>query len=77
MVIEKNSMKVLLKEEWLADSHLKRWNTINCYDKTNQCNCNNDENFVELCEQDSCVVGRIDTIICLKCNAIKDFKIIK
>mgnify|MGYP006421053933 CR=1 FL=1 len=64
-----------LKEDWIKDEELKHWNSKGCLDKTD-CNCNN-PNLIELQEQDSCIRGRIDTVICKDCNQVKSFKIIR
>ena len=69
-------MIALLKEDWLKDPNLKKWNSVRCTEKQN-CTCNTDEHHVELWEQDFCVRGRIDTVICTKCDSIKTFNIIR
>ena len=69
-------MVSLLREEWLMDPKLKKWNSIECTE-VGKCNCDTDKNHVELWEQDSCVRGRIDTIICTLCDTIKSFNIVR
>ena len=64
-----------LREEWINDPKLKHWNGRSCTED-NKCGCS-DPKLVELWEQDSCVRGRIDTIICTNCNKVQSFKIIR
>lgn len=64
-----------LKEEWIKDPQLKHWNNESCV-QDNKCGCSEPQ-LVELWEQDSCVRGRIDTIVCTKCNKVKSFNIIR
>ena len=64
-----------LKEEWINDPQLKHWSGVSCV-QDNKCGCS-DPKLVELWEQDSCVRGRIDTIICTNCNKVQSFKIIR
>lgn len=65
-----------LREEWINDPQLKHWALISCV-QDDKCGCSDDSHLVELWEHDSCVRGRIDTIICTECNKIKSFKIIR
>jgi hypothetical protein len=65
-----------LREEWINDPQLKHWVSISSV-QDNKCGCFDDSHLVELWEHDSCVRGRIDTIICTECNKIKSFKIIR
>jgi hypothetical protein len=65
-----------LREEWINDPHLKHWVSVSSV-QDNKCGCSDDFNLVELWEHDSCVIGRIDTVVCTKCNRIKSFKIIR
>lgn len=65
----------LLKSEWITNPNLKHWNNKSCV-QSNKCKCNNPQ-LVELWEQDSCTKGRIDTVVCTKCNQIQSFKIIR
>jgi hypothetical protein len=64
-----------LKEEWLADANLNRWNSRSCVQDT-KCGCS-EPNLIELWEQDSCVRGRIDTIVCTNCDKVSSFSIIR
>jgi hypothetical protein len=65
-----------LREEWINDPQLKHWVSVSCV-QDNKCGCSGDSDLVELWEHDSCVRGRIDTIVCTKCNRIKSFKIVR
>jgi hypothetical protein len=67
-------MEILLKKQWSEDPKLKRWSGRRC--THHKCQCNEPE-LVELWEQDGCVRGRIDTIVCVKCDRVKTFKIIR
>ena len=69
-------MIALLREDWLKDPNLRKWNSVSCTENNN-CNCDTDEHHIELWEHDSCVRGRIDTIVCTKCDSIKTFNIIR
>lgn len=69
-------MKAMLREEWMKDTQLRKWNSRSCVDKT-LCSCNTDENHVELWDHDSCVRGRIDTTICTKCESVVKFTIVR
>ena len=65
-----------LKEEWTKEPNLKHW----LRQSTNQdqkCECMDGGDLVELMDHDSCYRGRIDTIVCVKCNKVKSFKIIR
>lgn len=66
----------MLREEWIANPNLKHWASKSCI-QDNKCGCSDDSNLVELWEHDSCVRGRIDTIVCTDCNRVKSFKIIR
>ena len=66
----------MLRDEWMKDTQLRKWNSVSCTERT-PCKCGNDVNHVELWEQDSCVRGRIDTVVCTKCNVIVDFDIVR
>ena len=69
----------LLPEEWNNDPRFKKYYSMNCTDfKREDCNCNDDaDHLVELWNQDWCTRGRIDTIVCTKCDTIKSFSIIR
>ena len=69
-------MVSLLRQEWLSDPKLKKWDSVGCTVEEN-CTCKTDKYHVELWEQDSCVRGRIDTIICTLCDTIKSFRIVR
>ena len=65
-----------LKEEWTKDPDLKHWlKQSSLQDKL--CGCGSDANLFELWDHDSCSRGRIDTTVCVKCNKVKSFKIIR
>jgi len=64
-----------LREEWISEPTLKHWSSKSCVQNT-KCGCTK-PTLVELWEQDSCVRGRIDTIVCTNCNNVKSFKIIR
>jgi hypothetical protein len=64
-----------LKEEWINDPQLKHWNGKSCV-QDNKCGCSEPQ-LVELWEQDACVRGRIDTVVCTNCNKVQSFKIIR
>lgn len=66
-----------LKEDWTQDPTLKHWNSKSCTEPQSACRCGNDKSHVELWEHDSCVRGRIDSIICSVCNVLVSFKIIR
>ena len=63
-----------LRESWIKDPQLKQWRGKSC--TSTKCNCS-EPKLVELWEQDSCVRGRIDTIVCTQCNNVNSFKIIR
>jgi hypothetical protein len=69
-------MKSLLRTEWINDQELKKWNGVSCVE-INICSCNTSDHQIELCEHDSCSIGRIDTTICTECNVIVGFDIIR
>ena len=68
-------MESKLREEWISEPNLRVWNSRSCVQK-NECNCSKPK-LVELWEQDSCVSGRIDTIVCTNCDKVESFKIIR
>jgi hypothetical protein len=67
----------LLKEDWIKDDKLKKWSSVSSTQGSNKCKCNDDSFFVELWEHDSCIRGRIDTVVCTKCDDIINFRIIR
>ena len=69
-------MIALLREEWIANPKLKHWASKSCI-QDDKCGCSDDSNLVELWERDSCVRGRIDTIVCTECNKVKTFNIVR
>jgi hypothetical protein len=75
--VRPNKMISLLKKDWTTNPKYKKWSNISITTKSKKCECSNDDHHVELWEQDSCVRGRIDTIICEKCDAIESFRIIR
>ena len=63
-----------LKEDWVNHRDLKHF----YYKKSTERNCSCDNpKLVELWEHDSCVRGRIDTTVCIKCNEVKSFSIVR
>jgi len=66
-----------LREDWLTDDQLKKWSRYSCTDKQTICRCDDGDHLVELWEHDSCVRGRIDTIVCTICDSIRNFKIVR
>lgn len=64
-----------LKEEWRTHSYLKRFSNVSCITK-DVCKCKSSK-LVELWEHDSVTVGRIDTKVCIECNKVKSFKIVR
>lgn len=63
-----------LREDWVKDPQLKHWSGRRC--THNECNCTAPK-LIELWDQDSCIRGRIDTIVCTDCDSVKSFKIIR
>ena len=63
-----------LKEEWINHPDLSKFR--NKKPTQRNCNCNNPR-LVNLWNHDSCVRGRIDTDVCVNCNEVKSFKIIR
>jgi hypothetical protein len=70
-------MLSLLKKDWIKDKDLKKWDGVDCTSKTTTCSCEDENNLVELWNHDSCYRGRIDTVVCTKCDSIKSFTIIR
>lgn len=66
-----------LREEWIKDPKLKKWNRVGCTEKNTICKCEDGNHLVELWEHDSCIRGRIDTIVCTICDSIKSFSIVR
>lgn len=70
-------MRTLLRDEWLADERLKHFRFVEPKPEK-YCLCDEkSEHIVELIDHESCIVGRIDSVVCTKCNAVKSFKIIR
>ncbi len=65
---------IYLREEWINHPKLKRFSRISCTDS--KCECGS-KNTAYLWEHDSCVRGRIDTEVCLDCDGIKSFDIVR
>jgi hypothetical protein len=70
-------MVALLREDWIKDPRLKKWNSVDCTETYKKCNCEDGDHLVELWDHDSCYRGRIDTIVCTKCNTIKSYTIVR
>jgi hypothetical protein len=66
----------LLREDWINTPTLKHWATKSSV-QDNKCGCSDDSKLIELWEHDSCVRGRIDTIVCTECNKVKSFSIVR
>lgn len=69
-------MKILERNEWLSDPELKKW-AMKSASSDGKCNCGDKTHLVELIDHESCIIGRIDTIVCTKCNEVKSFSIIR
>ena len=63
-----------LKEDWINHPHLKQFRNKQCTDT--KCDCESPK-IVNLWNHDSCVRGRIDTDVCVKCNEVESFSIIR
>ena len=69
-------MKVYTREQWLRNPELKKW-AMKPAVSDKGCTCGNKENWIELFDHESCIIGRIDTTICTQCNEVESFKIIR
>lgn len=70
-------MRFVRKEEWIKDPKLKSFAFIPAIEGK-ECKCADDsEDLVELEDHESCIIGRIDTTVCTKCNVVKFFRIIR
>jgi hypothetical protein len=65
-----------LREEWTKDTDLKQWSRQSSL-QDKRCGCGDDANLFELRDHDSCSRGRIDTTVCITCDKVKSFKIIR
>lgn len=63
-----------LKEDWIKHPDLKQFRNKPSW--ASDCECNS-PTLVELWEHDSCVRGRIDTTVCVKCNEVKSLSIVR
>jgi len=63
-----------LKEEWSKHPYLKQFYNKKSTDRNCKCGA---PKLVELWEHDSCVRGRIDTTVCIKCNEVESFSIVR
>ena len=63
-----------LREDWINHRDLKHFSNKKCTDT--KCTCEYPK-LVNLWEHDSCVRGRIDTDVCVKCNEVESFSIIR
>ena len=70
-------MLVKTREQWIEDPLLKKWSRVDCTEKETICRCEDGNHLVELWEHDSCIRGRIDTVVCTTCDSIKTFKIVR
>jgi hypothetical protein len=69
-------MKFLSRDVWINDADLKFFRTKAAI-KEKECKCETDEYFVELEDHESCIIGRIDTVVCTKCKEVQSFTIIR
>ena len=63
-----------LKQDWINHPHLKHFRNKKSTDS--KCDCSSPK-LVELWEHDSCVRGRIDTTVCVKCNEVESLSIVR
>ena len=63
-----------LREDWINHRDLKHFSNKKCTDT--KCTCENPK-LVNLWEHDSCVRGRIDTDVCVQCDEVNSFSIIR
>ena len=63
-----------LREDWINHRDLKHFSNKKCTDT--KCTCENPK-LVNLWEHDSCVRVRIDTDVCVSCNEVNSFSIIR
>jgi hypothetical protein len=63
-----------LREDWINHRDLKHFSNKKCTDT--KCTCDNPK-LVNLWEHDSCVRGRIDTDVCVQCDEVNSFSIIR
>ena len=63
-----------LREDWINHRDLKHFSNKECTDR--KWTCENPK-LVNLWEHDSCVRGRIDTDVCLQCDEVNSFSIIR
>jgi len=64
------------RERWLQDETLRKWRFVPAVTE-GKCTCENDEHHIELEDHESCIIGRIDTIVCTKCDDVVSFRIIR
>jgi len=65
---------VYKRKDWIKNRDLKHFSNKECTDR--KCTCENPK-LVNLWEHDSCVRGRIDTDVCLQCDEVNSFSIIR
>lgn len=63
-----------LKEDWIKHPDLSDFRFKKSTERS--CSCESPK-LVELWEHDSCIRGRIDTTVCIKCNEVKSFSIVR
>jgi hypothetical protein len=63
-----------LKEDWIKHPDLKQFRNKPSW--ASDCECSSPK-LVELWEHDSCVRGRIDTTVCVKCSEVKSLSIVR
>lgn len=67
-------MLSFLRDEWIKNPKYSKWSGRRC--TYHKCECDKPK-LVELWDQDSCIRGRIDTVVCTKCDRVSTFKIIR
>ena len=63
-----------LKQDRINHPHLKHFRNKKSTDSN--CDCSSPK-LVELWEHDSCVRGRIDTTVCVKCDEVESLSIVR
>ena len=69
-------MKIYTREEWMQIPELKMLARVAAMPEK-RCQCGTKEHLVELIDHESCIVGRIDTVICSRCKEVESFSIIR
>lgn len=69
-------MRIVEREVWSKDTELLRL-AMKPAMPDKRCQCGTQEHWVELIDHESCIVGRIDTVMCTKCNEVQSFNMIR